>query len=352
MKIAFLSFYSGIVFRGVETFVHEVANKLVDYGHEVIVYQIGDKLPAARYKTVTIPIELDWNEKGSYFPFLNYYGLRVKRFTVKVLKQIADDTQIVFPTNGQWQSLLCSFWAKIHGKKVVISGQSGAGFDDKINIYTFPDIFFGLTDFQVSWAKRINPFVKVEKIPNGVDLSKFTFKSQTFKNKKTKKIKTILCVAAFDEWKRQDLLIKAVSKLKDTKLILVGKGAEEAKLKSLGDKLLPGRFEIKSFKHSDMPKVYKEADLFSFPTVPWESFGIVLVEAMASNLPIVCTNDPVRREIVGDAGIFIDPDKTEDYAKALKAALNTNWGNKPRKQAEKFSWDEIARRYEEIFVNL
>ena len=37
MKIAFLSFYSGEVYRGVETFVHELGNRLVQMGHEVVI---------------------------------------------------------------------------------------------------------------------------------------------------------------------------------------------------------------------------------------------------------------------------------------------------------------------------
>ena len=44
MKIAFLSFYSGVVYRGVETFVHELANRLHNSGHNITVYQFGAKL--------------------------------------------------------------------------------------------------------------------------------------------------------------------------------------------------------------------------------------------------------------------------------------------------------------------
>jgi len=73
---------------------------------------------------------------------------------------------------------------------------------------------------------------------------------------------------------------------------------------------------------------------------------------MATGLPVVATNDPIRHEIVGDAGILVDPTNTEEYAEALQKALDTNWGNKPRKQAEKFSWDEIAEKYDNLFKEL
>jgi glycosyltransferase involved in cell wall biosynthesis len=101
-----------------------------------------------------------------------------------------------------------------------------------------------------------------------------------------------------------------------------------------------------------MPEIYRAADVFTLPSASSESFGNVLVEAMASSLPIVATEDPIRREIVGGAGIFVDPTNTDEYAKSLQRALDTKWGDAPRKQAEKFSWDGIANEYEELFKKL
>jgi glycosyltransferase involved in cell wall biosynthesis len=350
MKIALLSFYSGVIYRGVETFVHELSNQLVLLGHDVTVYQIGEVLPKARYKTISIHVDVDWSKKGTYTPFINYYCLKVKEFTQKTLKVIDKDTNIVFPTNGQWQSVLCSIWAKRHNKKMVIAGQSGPGLDDRINILTFPNRFVGLTEFQKKWAENANPLVQSVEIPNGASLNDFGLSGSIVSPKLKKPV--VLCVSALDYWKRLDLVIKAVSKLDNVSLLLVGKGSEEPELKRLGDKLLPNRFKIMSFMHKDMPQVYRSADLFTFSTVPWESFGIVLVEAMASGLPVVATDDPIRREIVGDAGLFVDPIDTDAYAAAIQKALDTDWGNKPRLQAEKFSWDKIAKQYETLFNSL
>lgn len=350
MKIAFLSFYSGEVYRGVETFVHEVANRLSDMGHEVTVYQNGEKLPGTRYKVVSTGLQVDWAKRNSYIPFLNYYGRMVGRFTRKVLKKVDKDTDILFPTNGQWESLLCSFWTTFKKTKLVISGQSGPGLDDRINLFTFPNIFLGLTSPQVNWAKKTNPLVKVLKIPNGVDTKKFSKEAEAIKINLPRPI--ILSVAAFDDWKRLDLAIKAVSKLEKGSLLLVGKGKDEKKLKAMGEKLLPGRFKMMSFPHKDMPRVYAAADLFTYPTVPWESFGIVLVEAMASGIPIVATDDPIRREIVGDAGLFVDPTETVKYKESLEKVLNNKWGEKPGKQAKKYDWDKISKKYEDFFKDL
>jgi glycosyltransferase involved in cell wall biosynthesis len=135
-------------------------------------------------------------------------------------------------------------------------------------------------------------------------------------------------------------------------VLLAGEGEGKDFLEKIGKELLGERFLIKSFKYNEMPKVYASCDLFSFPTWKVESFGIVMVEAMASGLPVVASDDPIRREIVGNAGILVDPTNIDEYALALKKALDTDWGDRPQKQAEKFSWDDIAKKYDELFQNL
>jgi len=381
LKIVFLSYYSGLVSRGVETFVHELANELTSLGHEVVVFQGGSKLKNSKYKTVSIKTKTNAKAKNSYAPFINYYANLVRRFTYSSLKQIDKDIDVIYPTNGQWQAVFCRLWAWKNGKKMVISGQSGPGLDDKINLYTFPDRFVALTKYQKEWARKQNPLVKTKVIPNGVDLKKFNESHKPHEStacipkegsldppsstearglkparpalrdlKLPKPI--ILNVSALVDWKRQELLIKAVAKLNEGFLLIVGSGQEKEYLEKLCEDLLPQRYKIIAYPYEQMPAVYAASDLFCFPTVPWESFGIVLLEAMASGLPIVATDDPIRHEIVGDAGIFVNPENTDQFAAAIKKALATKWGSKPRLQAEKYAWSKIGEMYENLFLEI
>lgn len=306
MKIAFLNKYQNKVARGAETFVAELSKRL-SKNHEVDVISNID-----------------------YF---------------KILKNRYD---VIIPTNGRLQALITRKIGWLSGAKVVISGQSGKGLDDRINLYSFPDVFVALSTKALNWAKKVNPFVKSVYIPNGVDLDKFHPAGKN-ENKKT-----ILCVGAFTSQKRIDLVIKAVAKLNGVSLIVAGGGGDRKQeitdygLKALGSE----RFSVISLPFEEMPEIYQKASVFTLASKPTESFGNVIVEAMATNLQVVVTNDPIRREIVGDAGILVDPTDTEEYAKALQKALDTDWGEKPRKQAEKFSWDGIAEKYEELFESL
>jgi glycosyltransferase involved in cell wall biosynthesis len=351
MKIAILSFYSGEVSRGVESYVHELANHLTKLGHQITVYQNGKQRAEAKYRTETIGLNVDWNKQQGGIPFVNYYSLLIKSFTEKSLQRISKETDMVLTTSGQWQSVLVRKWTGRRGVKHVISGQSGPGRDDRINLACTPDSFVALTEYQKQWAIRAVPFLKnrVDKIPNGVDIKKFG-SAKPVKVDLPRPI--VLNVAALEDWKGQHLAIKAVSEMKEGSLVLVGKGIEKESLEKMGNKLLPGRFLLMELPYEEMPKIYKAADLFTFPTSPWESFGIVMLEAMAAGLPVVASNDPIRREIVGDAGIFVNPLDTEDYARALQKAVDTKWGTKPLKQAEKFSWDNIAKQYEDLFYDL
>jgi glycosyltransferase involved in cell wall biosynthesis len=233
---------------------------------------------------------------------------------------------------------------------MVISGQSGMGWDDRNNLWSFPNAFIALSSTAKIWAKKVNPFVEIEYLPNGVDLQKFTPKGRKYKTKLNSPI--ILCVGALAPEKRIDLVIKAVSKLKDTSLLIVGDGDGKEKLKALGKKLLGNRFELIKVSYDEMPKIYRTANVFTLVPAHSEAFGIVYVEAMASGLPIVAIDDKQRREIIGDAGILVDPENINAYAEALKKTLDINWKDKPRKQAEKFSWDKIAEGYEALFYQL
>jgi len=351
MKIAFLSFYSGEIYRGVETFVHEMANRLSDSGYNITVYQNGPRISGSKYKTVSIGLKVKWSAKPGGLPFINYLSLLIKRFTGKVLKELDKDTDIVFPTNGQWGSLLCKLWAVRYGKKVVISGQSGKGLDDRINLYAFPDVFVPISTQALRHSKGRNPFVKSVYIPNGVDLTKFKSEGKSYSTKLHRPI--ILSVGALVKSKRIDLIIEAVSRLSEASLLIVGDGEEKQSLEKLGNDLIPGRFEFLMAKHGEMPEIYRSANCFALLPRSSEAFGIVYVEAMASGLPVVAPNDEQRVEIVGQAGILVDHiDEPEDIAFAINEALGRKWGDGPRRQAQKFDWDSIAKKYEKLFKEI
>ncbi len=356
MKIAFISFYSGQVNRGVETYAHELANRLEGLGNEVTVYQGGKKKTDAIYKVKTIARPINWSEKSGDNTFLrklflDYRSLQIALFSVEVVSDmIRQDYDIVVPLNGGWQALFIKLVTLLKGIKMVVSGQSGPGRDDKFNLFMFPSAFIGFTDFQCKWAKGVNGYVRIEKIPNGVDTTKF--------NKNGSKIKTklkhpiVLISAALVPIKRIDLTIQAVAKLENVSLLIAGDGELKTELEKLGNQLLPGRFEIRKFSYDQMPKVYRQADVFAFSTQSWESFGIVILEALATNVPVVVSDDPIRKEIIGNAGYTVNVSDIGKYSEALNKSIIKKWNNIPVDRATRYSWDIIADKYNKLFQSL
>jgi glycosyltransferase involved in cell wall biosynthesis len=332
MKIAFLNIYQNQVDRGAETYVRELASRL-GQKHSVDIIVGGRKVPG-RWP-------IFWRT------FCDPQGLTIARFTIKNLKRIwKEKYDVVIPTNGGWQPAFVRLITWLYGGKMIISGQSGKGWDDRNNLWCFPDVFIALSSFLKKWAKKTNPFITVKYIPNGVDLK--MFKPDGGKMRSGLESPVVLCVGALTEEKRIELTIRAVAKLKNVSLLVVGKGELKDSLEKLGKKLLGGRFRLTSCPHKNMPKVYRSADLFTIGSPWYRSFEIVLVEAMASGLPVVANKDDIRREIVGRAGILVDPTNTNAYAIALENALRLKWGKRPHNQAKKFDWDLIAQKYEKL----
>ena len=336
MKIAFLNKYQNKVNRGAETYVKELAKRL-EKNHDVTILSSREALPGR------------WPLLWRFF--LTPYDLRILKFALKNAGKIYKNRyDAVIPLNSGWEALITRIVTKLYGGKMIISGQSGKGWDERVNLWSFPDCFIALSSQAKLWAKKVNPFVKVEYIPNGVDLTEFRPFGKTPHIALKKPI--VLCVGALTPTKRIDLAIKAVAKLNGVSLLVAGDGALKEEIKRMGEELLGDRFYLITVTHDKMPDLYRIADVFTIPSESYYSFEIVITEAMSTNLPVVVNDDPIRREIVGDAGIFVDPENVDDYANAIKKALDAKWGNKPRLQADKFSWNSIAQRYETLLSKL
>lgn len=337
IKITFLNAYQKKVNRGAERFVEEVAKRLSE--NFSVSLTSGRLTPKKRWPFL-------WRV------FLDPSGLSILFFSLKnIIYLWRERFDVIIPLNGGWQVLLVRLITWLYGGKMVVVGQSGIGWDDRINLWAFPDIFVGISSKARDWAKKVNPFVRSIYLPNGVDLEKFKPGKDKLPTKLTHPI--VLCVGALTLAKRIDLVIKAVAKVNKLSLLVAGyDGEEKEKLLTLGRQLLGSRFQLTQVKLEEMPAIYRTADVFTLASAPTHSFEIALAEALATDLPVVANDDLIRREIVGEVGIFVNPTDSDLYAKALQKALELPRDGQYRRQAEKFDWEVIAKKYEELFLNL
>jgi len=99
--------------------------------------------------------------------------------------------------------------------------------------------------------------------------------------------------------------------------------------------------------YNELPEVYHQADAFVFAS-SCENMPNILLEAMAAGLPIACSNRGPMPEVLGDAGVYFDPGRSEEIADALAMllkdhGLRTKLANEVYEKAKKYSWERCAR---------
>ena len=201
---------------------------------------------------------------------------------------------------------------------------------------------------------------KVVVIPNGVDLKIFAKNSDTLFLDGDP---SLLFVGHFGRLKGVDILIRSLARLKSElpkiKLHLIGRGnipyfAALAKQEEIEDHVFFHGWANQSM----VARYYRSADICVFPS-RHEGFGIVILEAMASGVPIIASNIPSFSEIISD-GIDGKLFKSEDPEALSKEVitlcrdphLKKELSHNALKKAMRYSWDNIADKYIALYESL
>ena len=103
----------------------------------------------------------------------------------------------------------------------------------------------------------------------------------------------------------------------------------------------------------ELARYYSSARLLAYPSL-YEGFGLPPLEAMACGCPVVTSNASSLPEVVGDAGITVDPHDTDSLAQAMRrvltdSKLREDMIKKGLEQAKKFSWEKAAEQTLEVY---
>ncbi|AFY58045.1 glycosyltransferase [Rivularia sp. PCC 7116] len=267
---------------------------------------------------------------------------------------LTNPTDLIFPCNDYGGLAVAAAVRAIKGTPILYTEHNSLLAQGKCltrNLRFSPDRLIVYNDKTAAFARNIKSKQQVSIIPNGVDLEKFTPQGSKIDFGLNKPI--VLCVASLNRnnHKRVDLAINAVSHLPQASLVLCGDGPDKDYFQSEGDRLLgSNRFKICTFPFDKMPEVYRSADIFTLPSIN-EPFGFAYIEAMASGLPVVATDDEMRRYIIGSCGILCDVTNPQIYAQALSQVLQANLQLNPQINALRFSWDAVALKYRDVILN-
>lgn len=271
---------------------------------------------------------------------------------IHLLRQPAD---LIFPCNDYGGLAMAAFVRTLRGTPILFTehvGLMGGGRSLVRNLRFRPDQLVVFSEAIAAFALTLRPTQAVSIIPNGVDLNRFTPEGSCIDFGLARPI--VLCVASLNRnsHKRVELAMQSMARLSQGSLLVCGDGVDRAYFQSLGEQLLGlERFAIRTFPYERMAEVYRSADAFTLPSID-EPFGLAYVEAMASGLPVVATDDEMRRYIIADGGILCDVTNLDIYAAALAQVLREDWESRARQNAMRFGWDVIALRYRDLILQM
>jgi phosphatidyl-myo-inositol alpha-mannosyltransferase len=201
-------------------------------------------------------------------------------------------------------------------------------------------------------------------IPNGVNTQHYRQEGPVLDEYKDGKL-NILFVGRLEPRKGVADLIHACSIVKeqfsDFRLIIAGPGIKmRYQYELLAKRLLNNHAVFTKFiPFEDLPKYYRTADIFCSPATSGESFGIVLLEAMASGKPVVATNIPGYASVLthGKEGLLAEPKNPRSLAQALLTLLQDSSLRKKLAEqglitAEQYSWENVSRQVLSYYESL
>ncbi|HVP57614.1 MAG TPA: glycosyltransferase family 4 protein [bacterium] len=202
--------------------------------------------------------------------------------------------------------------------------------------------------------------LRARVIPNGVDTDQFRPDVAPLEEFDGGKL-NLLFLSRFDPRNGLALMIKAFELIKadfaDVRLIVIGNGPLNFYYRRLVPRELREDVRFEGLSKDKRPAYYASCDVFCSPVMK-ASFGVTLLEAMASGKPIVATENSGYRELLGpEESILVPPKNPAAFAGAVVSLLKDvklrrEMGQNGRRKAMRYSWDkvtrEIATYYDEI----
>jgi phosphatidylinositol alpha-mannosyltransferase len=200
---------------------------------------------------------------------------------------------------------------------------------------------------------------RYEIVPNGIDVGRFQ-RACAAPSSMVGGRPHVLFVGRLERRKGADLLVRAMSsvqrRLPEARLVLVGEGPERSALERLARELaVDATFEGR-VTEEELPAYYRAADVVCSPARGGESFGVVLLEAMAAGRPLVATRIDGYAELLNDAACatLVDVDDPAAIADAIGSLLanpdlSRTLGVRAASHATAYDWPIVARRLEDIY---
>lgn len=195
-------------------------------------------------------------------------------------------------------------------------------------------------------------------IPNGIDLALY---NAPLHRKENKNNKTVFYIGRLENRKGVRYLLHAyqhlVRQYPNVRLVIAGDGPERERLEMLAEDLKLNKVTFTGYlSQNDKLKYFKKSDLFCAPSLFGESFGIVLLEAMACGLVVVAGDNVGYKSVMQGLGSIslVNPKHTAEFARRLELLLfqpdiRLLWKNWAHDYVKQFSFPEVVDQYERLY---
>ncbi len=376
MKIAMCSDWYYPKVGGIATHIKGLARSLSKLGHEVQIITIK-----TFEENVDNPITNVVRLEGFTIP-----GIQVlSPLDLKQIKQVILEGKFDI-VHGHHAftpvSLYSISLASKHGFPTVLTAHSlGIGYRHGVIWKTLKPVLYPMkrafdkADKIIAVSKAVKQFMshivshpkKIEVIPNGVDLERFIFPSNTRKLRKELNlpldVPIILFVGRLSIRKGIHILVDAfkhvVKEFPEAKLLIAGKGflREYLRYKVRANNIADKVEFLGYISDDELIKLYAASDIFVCPSIFAEAFGIVILEAMASGKPVIATKVGGIPEIIDHEvnGLLVEPNDTGELRNAIirllsdKREMNRIGRNARKKVEEVYDWNKLVFRILEVY---
>ena len=257
-----------------------------------------------------------------------------------------------------------------------------AGHSETVNIATFHSYrgtrLYGIggNKLAMPYFRRLNGLIAVSKpahdfisahfpgdyriIPNGIDVDAFGNGVEPFADLQDGMI-NLLFLSRLEKRKGLKYMLGAYSRLKwdwpNLRLLVVGPGKpDQDSYRIMSERNLQDVVFFGGVPEEDKARYYKSADIYCSPATGRESFGIVLLEAMAAGKPIVATSIEGFSSVLthGQEGLLVPPQDDEALAEAIATLLKdpemrNRMAANGRKTVDEYRWERVAGRVMEFY---
>jgi phosphatidylinositol alpha-mannosyltransferase len=335
---------------GVQVHIRELAGRLLEEGHDVrVLAPARHAAPEPWVRVVGRPVNLRYNASSAPIdprPW-SYRVVRdaLREFRPDVLHAHEPET----PSTSMWATLASR-------APVVATFHSGAE-GSRLFAAAAPLIrrVTGRISVRIAVSQAAERFVApriggpFRIVPNGVDVDRFANAQPADLGPGRK----LLFVGRLDERKGFPIAVGAfaslVSERPDLRLIVVGDGPERSAIEALPVDVRARVSMLGNVANTDLPPYHAACDVFLGTSVGGESFGIVLVEAMAAGLPVVASDIPGYDEVVRHDldGLLVPPRDPVACAAATGSVLDdpdlaARLSDAGRSRARTFDWGTVT----------